>query len=255
MNICMVLYIYTNVPIHIQDVELSASYGPGFWADDVLAHGPEVPLQISALHALANISSDAAAGAALDAEKVAVPTTVQTEGRTSRSGRVRVPRKQAAKQPLADSSGTIHKGFISHTLPAHLRTLSLPPSITGSAIISFFASFKQSLLHGTKTQTRRLWSTNTLASKQFLDRVIFSFQRGLFVRAWCGGQGDNEQVLLGYLLIGSMTREALADLTDSDVRREGCGGMTVKDFLDTYFPDQPPATKVWVVTFTFFPRV
>lgn len=152
-------------------------------------------------------------------------------------------------------AGKVEKGFITHILPERLRTLLVPPVLCASAIISFYTSFKTVLMDGTKTETRRLWSDSTPIAESYLNRMQLAHARGLFVRAWCGGQGDQEGVLIGYIRLLKLTQAPLSAIQKQNVAKEGYTTLSVKGFLEKHFKNIPRKTKVWVVEFVLMPII
>ena len=89
------------------------------------------------------------------------------------------------------------------------------------------------ILEGRKTATRRLTSL-------YRRGVIYSVQDRLYGRARC------------YILIVKKYRQRLGDMSDEDIRKEGCSSMEefIRDWEESYGPGSyDPDLEVWVYEF------
>jgi hypothetical protein len=144
---------------------------------------------------------------------------------------------------------TVSKGYLSIDLPPLLRSVVVRSNTCGSGILSFYGRFLSVLLSGVKTETRRLWSSRTPTAARYLFRMRTAFEKRLFVRTWCGGK------LVGWGLLTGWDTQTLGSIDDNDLQREGYGGKTRKEFLETEFNGLPSTTLVLVVTFVLYPSV
>jgi hypothetical protein len=151
---------------------------------------------------------------------------------------------------------------------SHARVVVIPPRFVGPSPISFFKKFSTSLHEHTKSETRRKWGGGAREHSQkgnlvgdghsrkwagnenghFLNHKR-ALDEHLFVRVWCGKKGN----LIGYIIYHSFTPQKLGDMTLDDVKAEGGGNMSVKQFRLENFENESDDTWFWVVRFTFIP--
>jgi len=89
------------------------------------------------------------------------------------------------------------------------------------------------ILEGRKTATRRLTGS-------YRRGVIYSVQDRLYGRAQC------------YILIVKKYRQRLGDMSEEDIRKEGCSSREefIRDWEESYGPGSyDPDLEVWVYEF------
>lgn len=107
----------------------------------------------------------------------------------------------------------------------------------------FYCSDFQSVVEsGQKTRTARLWGT------AYSDRYVLNV--GRLFRALRSYGKDTQ---FGWVRMLSVGQERFGDTTLQDLKDEGCGHLTMKQFKTLkFFKGCKDSTLLWVVRFVFF---
>jgi hypothetical protein len=113
------------------------------------------------------------------------------------------------------------------------------PLIKANALEISFGTLTTKVIAGEKTVTRRDWSAD------YARKFILAYQGGYPIKV----KGTDRRIKL----ISQPWKSTLHNISDAQMKLEGCEGLTIEEFRFKYFPSLPIDNEVWVIEFKLLP--